>query len=652
MATRPGLHPHLRLDSYPHPVVNAVHSLANAFYVTRSFPAEDIGNSQYWAVLMRPTEEFSVYVNADRELLVVFAQYENFEIRTLEAYDEFYTQLESKRIDKSIRFLVSADIEIESKIRHYLNQYPEYPIIIPMTFRQASSPTGNAALEAIRRNYLLRDLFGYQNPLREETFFFGRQHVVNSVLDMAKSGQNSSLFGLRKSGKTSTIYAIGRKAKSFSCRTVIIDCQNPAVHARKYGELLAYIISEVRKSIGQKKGKLSSYGDSPVQISEQFVQHMKSAIGQAKGHILIIFDEIENISPGTSATPHWNCDLDALYLWQTLRSFIQAESNGKLSVCLVGTSPALLELPKLHKIANPMYLFSQKTFIPNLSFDETQEMVNRLGYFMGLEFNPELVSDLFVEYGGHPFFIRQVCSKVHQISPMGRPVKVSRTLVDRAKLDFGRQLEVYLKDIFGNLRNSYPDEFELLEAVVRGNNTEITEFGNEAPELIDHLIGYGIVEKRGDDYDIQFGAMRDTLGKILEEDTAEGRWAEISRRRNRLESDMRLMFFNWALSIAVNEWKNILEKSLTKKRFSQLTDYEPRVLFSRRGSPLYLSDLLALLKDTVVLPFLGDRRSLMLENLHVINRYRNDAHALEVNSTEMEEIRAAFEILEAEFLQP
>lgn len=433
---------------------------------------------------------------------------------------------------------------------------------------------------------------------------------------------------------------------------MIIDCQNPAVHARKYGELLAYIFSEIRKSIGQKKGKISSFGDNPVEVSEHFFQHMKSALGQAKGHILVIFDEIENISPGTSATPHWNHDFDALYLWQTLRSFIQAESKGRLSVCLVGTSPALLELPKLHDIANPMYLFSQKTFIPSLSFEETQEMVRRLGYFMGLEFDPEFVSDLFVEYGGHPFFIRQVCSKVHHISSMERPLKVSRTLLDRAKFDFGRQLEVYLKEIFGNLQNAYPDEFDLLEAVVKGDNAEITEFGNEVPELIDHLIGYGIVERRGDDYDIRFGAMRDTLGRILEEDTVEGRWSEISRRRNRLESDMRLMFFNWALSVTSNEWKDILDRNLTKKRFNKLTNYEPRVLFSRKGSPLYLSDLLALLKDPAVLPFLGDRRSLMLQNVHIINSCRYDAHAREVNRTEMDEIRAAFEILEAEFLQP
>ena len=413
---------------------------------------------------------------------------------------------------------------------------------------------------------------------------------------MAKSGQNSSLFGLRKSGKTSTIYAISRKAKSFSCSTTIIDCQNPAVHARRYGELLAYIVSEVRKSIGQKR-IMSSFGDSPVEVSELFFQHMKSAIGQAKGHILIIFDEIENISPKRQLlrigmiiwTPYiFGRHCDHLYKQKARVGFLcvwsaQAQRCWNWRNCT--TSPirctSFLKRPS-YQVCRLMKL---------------RKWYKKLGYFMGLEFDPELVSDLFTEYGGHPFFIRQVCSKVHQISSTERPVQVSRNLLDRAKLDFGGQLEVYLREIFGNLRRAYPEEFELLEAVVKGKKEEITEFGNEAPELIDHLIGYGIVEKRGSDFDIRFGAMHEALRRILEADTVEGRWSEISKRRNRLESDMRLMFFNWALSVPSTEWRDILRKNLTAKRFNQLTWHEPRILFARRSSPLYLSDLLALLKD-------------------------------------------------------
>jgi hypothetical protein len=295
MPTFPGFHPDFKLSRYPDTIQAALRKIAHHFYVTRGFKPTHIGNSSYWAVLVRPTAEFSIYINTDREILVLFSDYEAFQTRALEAYEQFYTSLESNRIDRSLRFLISNDQKIESVVRHYLDQHPEYPIIIPTTFWHLQHE-GNSLLDAVRRNYLLRDLFGYLNPLREETFFFGRQLVVNSVLDMAKSGQNSSLFGLRKSGKTSTVYAIQRKAKGFSCNVAVIDCQNPAVHARRYDTLLAYVIGEVRRSFGQKQ-KLPSLGNDLASISETFFLHMNNALGAAMNTVLLIFDEIENISP-------------------------------------------------------------------------------------------------------------------------------------------------------------------------------------------------------------------------------------------------------------------------------------------------------------------------------------------------------------------
>ena len=493
MPTFPGFHPDFDLARYPSKIQAAIRAIAKHFYVTRSFKAIKIGNAEYMAVLVRPTDEFSIYINTDREVLIVFSAYNTFEIRTLDAYDEFYGLLESKRVDPSIRFLISDDPNIETAIKHYLDQHPEYPIIIPTNFRSLSSGE-NALLDAVRRNYILRDLFGYQNPLQQETFFFGRQAVINSVLDMAKSGQNSSLFGLRKSGKTSSIYAIQRKAKGFSLNVTLIDCQNPAVHARRYRDLLCFVVSQIRKSLGLKKA-VTSLGDDLPEISEAFFLHMNSTLASAKNNVLLIFDEIENISPKTASSSHWRDDSDALYFWQIIRSYIQSEGKGRISICMVGTSPQILETPKINDVANPVYLYAQKRFIPSLTFDETREMVERLGYFMGLQFTPEIVADLQREFGGHPFFTRQVCSKIHQLASTQRPTKVSYALLRRAKTEFYGQLEIYLRDIVSNLNASYPDEFGLLKAVVHGDNSEISEFGIEAPDLIDHLIGYGLVER-------------------------------------------------------------------------------------------------------------------------------------------------------------
>lgn len=649
MPTFAGFHPDFDIASYPFEIRAAIRTIAENFYVTRPFKPVQIGNSAYWAVLVRPTEEFSIYVNTDREIVILFSKYDTFEIRTLEAYDSFYDLLESKRADKSVRFLVSADDRVEWMIKHYLDQNPEYPIIIPLTFNQIKKST-NSLLTAVRRNYLLRDLFGYQNPLREENFFFGRQAIVNSVIDMAKSGQNSSLFGLRKSGKTSAIYAIQRKAKGVYCNVVVIDCQNPSVHARRYNELLGFILGEIRRSLGHKKAA-SDLGQNASSVSERFFLELNSILSSAKTSVLIIFDEIENISPGTAASPHWDGS-DTLYFWQILRSYVQAESNGRISLCIVGTSPRILEMATISDVSNPMYLYAQKRFIPSLDFAETKEMVQRLGYYMGLEFSDEIVASLQSEFGGHPFFIRQVCSKIHQLASSNRPLKVSNSALERAKTDFSGQLEVYLRDIIHNLRKLYPEEFTILRAVVDGDKHDLLEFGREAPDLIDHLIGYGMVERVGADFDIRLNAIKSVLRRIVVGDSRDDRWAEISRRRNFLEANLRVALYHWSRQVSSTTWHDILEQNLTSKRLSGLESREPSVLFSSTASPLYLTDILSILHDSRVMAYLDNRRSLITRNLDTVNKFRKDAHANSFEDGDLKAVRESLDYLESEFNPP
>ena len=474
---------------------------------------------------------------------------------------------------------------------------------------------------------------------------------MNSVLDLAKSGQNSSLFGLRKSGKTSAIYAIQRKAKGLNCNVAVIDCQNPAAHARRYNELLGFVLSEVRRAIGPRKPP-PSLGMDLADVSENFFLHMNSLLANAKGSVLLIFDEIENISPGTAASDHWRNGNDPIYFWQILRSYLQSDANGRLSICIVGTSPQLLELPKINDIDNPVYLYAQKRFIPSLEFDETREMVERLGYFMGLEFPVEVIADLQKEFGGHPFFTRQVCSKVHQLTTTRRPIKVSKAALDRAKVEFYGQLESYLKDIIGQLKKAYPEEFEILRAVTNGENNEINEYGREAPDLIDHLIGYGLIERIEGDFDIRFDAIKKALLKLVEADDPEDRWSEVNRRRNTLELEIRACLYQWSRGVSAAAWSDLLDGALTKVRLAKLENREPAALFSSKNSPLYLSDVLMLLKEPDVLPYLSDRRSIVLRHLDTINKLRKDAHAKVITPSEMTEVRDAFGYLEAEFLRP
>jgi hypothetical protein len=654
MTTRPGVNPSFDTSGFPPRDQRVIRRFAQHFYITRAADSVQVGNSNYRSFLMRPTDEISVVLNVEREIVVLFSDYDTFEARTLLAFDLMFDQFDDVRVDRSFRVLVSGDNNIENLIRHYLTQDPEYPIIIPFHYDDFQQVNDDFIFSAIRKNYLIRDLFGYQSPLRQEYFYFGREKLVESVIDLHRSGQNSGLFGLRKSGKTSTIFAIQRRAKPVGCRTLLIDCQDPAIPAKRFGPLLEYIVSETRRELNLRK-IIISFGDSPDKISEIFRKLMNQSLVEAKTDILLIFDEIENISPRTAASSHWREREDSLLFWQTLRAYFQNPTKYRVTFCFVGTNPHLFELPKIVDIDNPVYLFAPKTFIPMLSLPETHEMVTRLGYFMGLDFGDTVVSHIHKRFGGHPFFIRQFCSQIHKRTPISRPRTVSLNVCNETERDEGLDIKGYLDEILTTLKAFYPEEHEMLELLAKGDRTTFYEMAAYSSSFVEHLIGYGIVVRRGDDFEFAFDAVAAAVEKNLFDPNRanlEGKRAEISVRRNKIEEEIRSSLFRWARKLSKDEWVRTLSACITDTRKKDIGNITVNVAFSRRKSPLNFIETLKFVQQVDEFAVEGVSISDIAAAMDFVNRNRIDAHAKEISDRDYAELIAAFELLESVFLPP
>jgi hypothetical protein len=655
VATRPGTNPTFDMAAFNAREQRIIRRLARHFYITRAANITQVGNSNYRSLLMRPAEDVSVALNVEREVAVLFAEYETFEARTLRAFDLTYDQFDDIRVDRSLRFLVSGDSGIEGSIRHYLLQNPEYPIVVPFHYDHFLDQSDDFFFDAIRKNYLIRDLFGYQSPLKHEYFFFGRSRLVESVIDLHKSGQNSGLFGLRKSGKTSTIYAIQRRAKTAGCRTLVVDCQDPAVHARTYSALLEYIVARARTELSLKKID-TSLGSSPVDVSENFRRVMNQTLGDAQSDLLLIFDEIENISPQTAASGHWRNSTDSLLLWQTLRSYFQSPIKFRLTFCFVGTNPHLFEMPKINGVDNPVYLFAPKTFIPMLSISETSEMIKRLGYFMGLDFDGNVIAYIHSRFGGHPFFTRQLCSQLHQRATTRRPHRVSLSECEVAERNVGSDIMGYLNEILNSLRSFYPDEYNMLEYLALDEKDTFADLAAYSPAFVEHLIGYGIVIRRGDDHEFSFNAVAGAVKANLttvKDSTLEEKRQEVGRRRNTLEEEIRSFLYRSAVRLSDETWSQRLSDCLSKNRLSELGVLSRRTAFSKTKSPLYFTELLKFVEvsnefDKNTIPTLSQ----VLSSMHLVNKNRIDAHAGDITDSDFVELMQSMELLEGTFLPP
>lgn len=654
MTTRPGVNPQFEYRHFPYDEREIILRFATYFYVTSAIDPIDVGNSQYRGFLMRPTDDLSILMNVEREILVIFSAYKSFEARSPKAFDIAIEAIDQRRPDPSVRFIISKDAMIESSIRNYLIKDPEYPVLIPLQYDDFSGPSNSFILAKIRSNHLIRDLFAYQSPLRNEHFYFGRENLTSTVIDLHKSGQQSGVFGLRKSGKTSTIFAIQRKSKSAACRCIVIDCQDTSVHDRSYSELLAYIVSELRKQLGLKQREFS-FGTRPSEVSDNFKTAIQQALSEAQSDVLVIFDEIENISPSTGASDHWKSGKDVIPFWQILRSHAQSTAKYHLTFLFVGTNPSLLELSKLNETDNPVYLFAKKIFMPMLSEKDTKKMITRPGYFMGIDFPPEVSSHIHRRFGGHPFFIRQLCSEIHSQIGSTRPVTASFALCDRAEEAAAASMKRYVADILNSLRSFYPDEYSMLEYLANGKVENFKEMASFDPEYTEHLVGYGLITKRGEHFDFTFDAARDALIDNMNKNHSStddaARWAEISSRRNALESEIRTVLFHWANRLDAQQWSEACEVCIPKliEKHGALT---PRQVFSRNDSRLYFIDLLKFVKHGQIAKSPRVEETEVHHSFGIVNKLRIDAHANKIDDIEFKDWQQSIDLLEDIFLPP
>ena len=312
-------------------------------------------------------------------------------------------------------------------------------------------------------------------------------------------------------------------------------------------------------------------------------------------------------------------------------------------------------MPRINEIDNPVYLFVQKTFIPMLTLAETTEMISRLGYFMGLDFDPSVIAHIHNRFGGHPFFTRQLCSQIHRLSTKTRPHVVSILACKAAEEASRGDIQKYLDDILGALKSLYPEEYEMVVYLAKGNMDYFNELGEYNPAVVEHLIGYGLLIKRADDYEFGFDLIQE-VAKRRSENTKDlslpDKWSEISKRRNLVEGSIRSALYYWAMTLDPNQWHSVWTECITTKRQTELGMLSWQEAFSQSNSLLYLIELLTFIVKTGQYGAVQTAVGSVPDAINVVNSFRADAHAKGIDDMEFKKVMAALDSLETIFVAP
>lgn len=652
---RAGFHKMFQLQRFGQSEKSVLKKLAASWYMTSSGEEITANHSKHNYFLMKPTSEFTEMFNIDREIVCIFSGYNSFDPRSIDVFDEVFNKLPRNRVEKICGVLISKDLEIESKVDNFLNSDPEHPIIIPFTYHELFHEYCKENIERrFRKKFYTRDLFSFLSPLKKDVYFFGRNQIVNEIVNQHKSNEHSSLFGLRKSGKTSITYAIQRKLLSNGSVSLLLDCESPAVHKLRWNELLESLVSKYH-TLKESKVKIV-YQDRYLEknAASSFEEDiLKIYNSKKKITTLFIFDEIERITPKTASSQHWNEDQDFIYFWQTMRAFFQ-KNQGVFTYMLVGTNPSSVESAFLLGCENPIFSSIPSNYVTSFNLEQVSDMVSKLGAYMGLKFEPSICAKLFEDLGGHPFLIRQMCSLLHKKIKGDRPLIIDKASYNKTLSEFNVQSHEFLNMMITVLQDWYPDEYDMLTFLANDDHNSFEEMALNHNEYTRHLIGYGLIQKGQGGYAFNLDILANHLSNKHKHQklnlSNQEKIAEISTRRNHLEKELRYLIRNTLKANFGNvKAQAKVIAAIPSERRDKLSGYSLSELLHKGESPLFFLDLKNILNKywevfQNIFEIEKQKIILILDDINSIGR--PDAHAKEVSKDDFIQLRLHFNKLE------
>lgn len=544
-------------------VFNAIKRLSEFGLITFSRQIK-FKSTEYTVCFFKPTTEMRNMYNLGNELLVVCCPdgMNDFKSRTKDFIDYMLvTNKEFKnRLDKVTCFLVDGNTDIVKKVKGDRIENPDVRLIVPFCLDELNAEFDENALSNRMREFLYeKDLFGIAVPLKNDTLFFGkdRTNIISELYGRYKQGEEGGLFGLRRIGKTSILNLLKLRIAEADGVAVYFDCSS--VHHFRWYEFLKYIIMTIISEYSIEKnenGNIVLNATCLVETTEErygeknavmnFMEDIKTLYEMLDNRrILLILDEIENIGYTTSPSKWWQEENDALYFWQAIRTVIQTHSE-YLSFVIAGVNPMCVEIQSINNYDNPIFGMFSPIYTSLFEYEDIKMMVSSIGGRLGISFEEPVYAKMMEDYGGHPFLVRQVCSKINNelnTKREERPTTISMYRYNMKRDEYRQGMTSVIEQILGVIDNFYPSEFELLKKLALDGRNALKKELALGEKGIQHLIGYCIVDKVDGEYFIRIKSIEEYIkSKFIYDSTLneqKDKRARINVRRDDIEEKLR-----------------------------------------------------------------------------------------------------------------
>jgi hypothetical protein len=460
------------------------------FNITRGCKRKEFSTcvSEYF---LEPEDHMKEAFGFSKEVLLIYARYDTMEPRTLQTAEAIITSFPAKgRVETLNYFLVSNYDNVREWVDLYFNK-DESRIVITFSAKELWKNRNDSWFiqNRISQQFYYRDLFDFTLPLKENTYFFGRQHILAHYFDAIKRSENRGIFGLRKTGKTSLLYKLERMILSENTGYIFFyDCKSPSIRKQRWNTLIEKICIE----ISEKTGVTCKRRFDEVKVADTFINLINRIREfQPDKKIILVFDEIEFISFKAIQDKHWHNDF--IDFWQTI--WTCQSRNKNLVIIVAGVNPTVVEIDSLNGVQNPLFGIVSYEYLRGLEFEEMKELVSTLGSRIGLKFDDEALRYLYARYGGHPLLTRKACSWINKqasINKLQKPINITLDKMRNEEEERDIDLTFYCGHVVSEIQQFYKDEYDMLELLSSGQVRAFVELST-LPEYTKHLKDYGLL---------------------------------------------------------------------------------------------------------------------------------------------------------------
>lgn len=644
MRQNPGLRPGVQLTQFGVVEIEIVNNLATVWFIAEA-GVHQVGKVSYPYVFLKPCDSFKEKFNLLSDILCLFHPYQQIDSRVPEAIEKLLGKY-PQRLDRLCVVLVTNAEGVAEEKQRPSDSDPR--ILIPFKYRELRGGVAGKErlmVERFEQQLYTKDLFGMSSALKSERFFFGRTNEIQRLVGHYQNNENSTIFGLRRIGKTSLLWAVTRQLKAMGAPVTLIDGNDNKYHRATWNKALFRVKEAIFATNGINGGHTES-DYSQDDATSCFAKDLRSVKVKSGKPVLIIFDEIQNLCFDVSTSDEWRSSKESVPFWQAIRSVYQQNQN-LFSFVLGGTNAHILEAPHtVDGTENPLFGYITPRYLGFFSWEEVQGMLEQIGAYMGVSFDPAVYHYLTDDFGGHPFLIRQACSKLWdiQVAPnVPRRVQTTKAIYKGQKEVLFSHTRNYIAMILEVLTERYQREFEMLRLLAAGDQERFRIYAENSPRDIEHLVGYGLIERSGESFVFRIAAVELAVQKSARDlvcpESMEERWALLSKERNQFEFRFRdYVRSNLKVALGKAQAKQEVISAMRKPQQVQTAHgLEYDQIFSKEFYFLNLKDIV--LKHWDRFKYLFNEDKGRFEHaMNMGNRYRADAHAKSVTD---EQFRAA-----------